>query len=294
MRILVTGAGGQLGADVVLELQKRGHTAIAPLKSDMDITDAEAVSRVLTKHSPDAVIHCAAYTAVDRAEKDEKMCAGVNVGGTLNIALACKELGCKMMYISTDYVFSGEGERPWEPEDEVTGPLSVYGRTKYRGEVCVRENVEKFFIVRIAWVFGVNGSNFVKTMLRLGRERGAVSVVNDQFGSPTYTADLAVLLCDMIETDRYGIYHASNEGICSWYDFACEIFRAAGMDDVAVTPVGTDEFPTAAKRPRNSRLSKDKLEANGFRRLPPWQDAVGRYVSILMEDEEKRRENGQD
>ena len=185
-----------------------------------------------------------------------------------------------MVYISTDYVFDGEGERPWEPDDE-RHPLNVYGQTKYEGELAVEQNLEKYFIVRIAWVFGVNGKNFIKTMLRLGEERGAVSVVNDQIGSPTYTEDLAVLLVDMVQTEKYGRYHATNEGLCSWYEFACEIFRQAGMDQVKVTPVDSNAFPAKAKRPHNSRMSKDKLEANGFHRLPAWQDALGRYLKEI-------------
>lgn len=285
MKVLVTGADGQLGHDLVIELEKRGHTAIPTDRNEMDITDAEAVERVITDAAPDAVIHCAAYTAVDKAEEDVEVCRNINAQGTRNIAASCDRLGCKMMYISTDYVFDGEGTRPWEPDDEVTTPLNVYGETKYEGEQAVRELVEKFFIVRIAWVFGVNGNNFVKTMLRLGKQNGAVEVVDDQIGSPTYTPDLSVLLCDMIESDRYGTYHATNEGLCSWYEFACEIFRAAGMNDVKVTPVSSGEFPVKAKRPHNSRLNKDKLTANGFNRLPAWQDAVARYVKILESQE---------
>ena len=267
MKVLVTGVKGQLGFDVVNELKKRGHTPIGVDVDDMDITDAVAVEKVITDAAPDAVIHCAAYTAVDKAEDNEEICRKVNAYGTENIAKVCKKLDCKMMYISTDYIFDGEGTRPWEPDDAVTKPLNVY--------------VSKFFIVRIAWVFGVNGNNFIKTMLKLGKERGAVKVVNDQIGSPTYTADLAVLLCDMIESEKYGNYHATNEGLCSWYDFACEIFKCAGMD-VDVTPVAATEFPTKAKRPYNSRLNKDKLTENGFNKLPSWQDATKRYVDILM------------
>ena len=281
MKVLVTGVKGQLGFDVVNELKKRGHTPIGVDVDDMDITDAVAVEKVIADAAPDAVIHCAAYTAVDKAEDNEEICRKVNAYGTENIAKVCKKLDCKMMYISTDYIFDGEGTRPWEPDDAVTKPLNVYGQTKYEGELAVRENVSKFFIVRIAWVFGVNGNNFIKTMLKLGKERGAVKVVNDQIGSPTYTADLAVLLCDMIESEKYGNYHATNEGLCSWYDFACEIFKCAGMD-VDVTPVAATEFPTKAKRPYNSRLNKDKLTENGFNKLPSWQDATKRYVDILM------------
>lgn len=281
MKVLITGANGQLGHDVVLELKRRGHTPVITDREEMDITDRKSVNEFMENVMPEAVIHCAAYTAVDRAEEDVAACRLINADGTRNIAEACARINSKLMYISTDYIFDGEGERPWEPDDKVTVPLNVYGQTKYEGEIAVRENVERFFIVRIAWVFGINGSNFIKTMLRLGRQNGAVKVVNDQIGSPTYTEDLAVLLCDMIETDKYGCYHATNEGFCSWYDFACEIFKAAGMDNVTVTPVSSEEFPVKAKRPHNSRMSKDKLDANGFKRLPAWQDAVKRYVELL-------------
>ena len=276
MKVLVTGVKGQLGYDVVRELQKRGHEAVGVDIDEMDITDAAAVERVMTEVQPDAVIHCSAYTAVDRAEEDIEICRRVNVDGTENIAKICKKLDCKMLYLSTDYIFSGDGERPWEPDDEAS-PLNVYGQSKYDGELYV----EKYFIVRISWVFGINGNNFIKTMLRLGRENGAVKVVDDQIGSPTYTYDLARLLVDMIESDRYGAYHATNEGICSWYEFAKEIFRAAGMDNVSVTPVKSGEFPVKAKRPKNSRMSKEKLVANGFSLLPAWQDAVERYINLL-------------
>ena len=280
MKVLVTGVKGQLGYDVVRELQKRGHETVGVDIDEMDITDAAAVERVMTEVQPDAVIHCSAYTAVDRAEEDTEICRRVNVDGTENIAKICKKLDCKMLYLSTDYIFSGDGERPWEPDDE-RHPLNVYGQSKYEGELAVEELVEKFFTVRIAWVFGVNGKNFIKTMLRIGKERGAASVVDDQIGSPTYTYDLARLLVDMIQTDKYGRYHATNEGLCSWYEFACEIFRAAGMD-VKVTPVHSDEYPAAkAKRPMNSRMSKEKLTENGFERLPEWKDAVARYLKEI-------------
>lgn len=282
MRVLVTGVKGQLGYDVVKELEKRGHVAIGVDIEEMDITDAMAVERVITQAMVDSVIHCAAYTAVDAAEENQGICHKINVQGTENIAKVCKKCDIKMIYISTDYVFDGKGTRPWEPEDTITEPLNAYGISKYNGEQIVQKYLEKFYIVRIAWVFGINGKNFVKTMLHLGEENGAVKVVNDQFGSPTYTADLAVLLSDMVEVNRFGIYHATNEGFCSWYDFACEIFKAAGMQ-VEVTPVSADEFPTKAKRPANSRMSKDKLDVNGFRRLPAWQDAVVRYVKELKE-----------
>lgn len=280
MKVLVTGVKGQLGYDVVRELQKRGHEAVGVDIDEMDITDAAAVERVMTEVQPDAVIHCSAYTAVDRAEEDIEICRRVNVDGTENIAQICKKLDCKMLYLSTDYIFSGDGERPWEPDDEAS-PLNAYGQSKYDGELALKKYVEKYFIVRISWVFGINGNNFIKTMLRLGRENGAVKVVDDQIGSPTYTYDLARLLVDMIESDRYGAYHATNEGICSWYEFAKEIFRAAGMDNVSVTPVKSGEFPVKAKRPKNSRMSKEKLVANGFSLLPAWQDAVARYIKEL-------------
>lgn len=280
MRVLVTGIRGQLGHDVLNELKKRGHDAVGVNSEEMDITDADMVREVMLRERPEAVIHCAAYTAVDNAEDNVEICRKVNVDGTAYIANMCRELDARMLYVSTDYVFSGDSERPWEPEDK-TNPLNVYGQTKYEGELAVQKCLEKYFIVRISWVFGVNGSNFVKTMLRLGKERGAVSVVNDQIGSPTYTYDLAILMADMIESDKYGIYHASGEGLCSWYEFAQEIFREAGMDEVKVTPVDSAAFPTKAKRPKNSRMNKDKLKANGFSLLPAWQDALRRYLLEL-------------
>ena len=279
MRILVTGVKGQLGYDVVNELEKRGHTAIGVDIDEMDITDAEAVDRVITEADVEAVIHCAAYTAVDAAEDNLELCRKVNATGTENIAKVCKKLDLKMVYISTDYVFDGEGERPWEPDDR-RDPLNAYGIGKYEGELAVEENREKYFIIRIAWVFGVNGKNFIKTMLKLGETRDEVSVVNDQIGSPTYTYDLARLIVDMVETEKYGRYHATNEGFCSWYEFACEIFRQAGMN-VKVNPVTSDEFPAKAKRPHNSRMSKEKLSENGFERLPSWQDALKRYLEVI-------------
>ena len=284
MKVFVTGVKGQLGYDVMNELAKRGLEGIGVDVEEMDITDAEACERVIKAAAPEAVIHCAAYTAVDAAEDNEELCRRVNGQGTRNIAKVCAELDIPMMYISTDYVFNGQGERPWEPDDE-REPLNVYGQTKYEGELAVEELLKKYFTVRIAWVFGLNGKNFIKTMLRLGKERGAVSVVDDQIGSPTYTYDLARLLVDMIQTDRYGRYHATNEGLCSWYEFACEIFRQAGMDEVKVTPVDSASYPAKAKRPFNSRMSKEKLTENGFERLPSWQDALGRYLKVLSEAE---------
>lgn len=281
MKVLVTGINGQLGHDVMGELKKRGHEAVGVDIGEMDITDAGCVKRVMTQTAPEAVIHCSAYTAVDRAEEEVELCRRVNAEGTKNVAEVCAGLDCKLLYLSTDYIFSGEGERPWEPGDE-PDPLNVYGLTKFEGEQEIKSRMDKYFIVRISWVFGVNGNNFIKTMLRLGRENGAVRVVDDQIGSPTYTYDLAVLLVDMIETEKYGEYHASNEGICSWYEFAKEIFAAAGMNEVEVTPVSSEEFPAKAKRPKNSRMSKEKLVKNGFNKLPSWQDAVKRYVTLIQ------------
>ncbi len=282
MKVLVTGVKGQLGHDVMNELKKRGHEGIGVDVEEMDITDPKQVSRVIKEADVDGVIHCAAYTAVDAAEDNQEICRKVNAYGTRNIAEVCKELDLKMMYISTDYVFDGEGERPWEPDDK-RNPLNVYGQTKCEGEEAIEELLEKYFIVRIAWVFGINGKNFIKTMLKLGETHDKLTVVADQVGSPTYTYDLSRLLVDMMETDRYGIYHATNEGFCSWYEFAKEIFKQAGMK-VEVSPVGSEEYPSKAKRPHNSRMTKDKLEENGFQRLPKWQDALSRYLTELKEN----------
>ncbi len=281
MKVLVTGVKGQLGYDVVNELTKRGHEAVGVDVDEMDITDGDACRQVITEANPDAVIHCAAYTAVDAAEDNVDLCRRVNADGTRNIALVCRDLDIKMVYISTDYVFDGQGTRPWEPDD-ARDPLNVYGVTKCKGEMAVEELVKKFFIVRIAWVFGVNGKNFIRTMLRLGEEKGVVSVVDDQIGSPTYTYDLARLLVDMTESEHYGRYHATNEGFCSWYEFACEIFKQAGMAEVKVTPVDSSQFPAKAKRPMNSRMDKSKLAANGFEPLPAWQDALNRYLKEIL------------
>ena len=280
MKLLVTGVRGQLGHDVVKECEKRGITAIGVDIEEMDITDAAACEKVIKEAKVDAVIHCAAYTAVDAAEDNIELCRKINAEGTENIVKVCRELNIKMMYFSTDYVFNGKGDRPWKTDDE-RSPLNVYGQTKYEGELAVENSLEKYFILRIAWVFGVNGKNFIKTMLRLGKEKGAVSVVNDQIGSPTYTADLAVLVVDMIQTDRYGIYHVTNEGVCSWYEFACQIFKEAKMD-VKVTPVSSEAFPAKAKRPSNSRMDKSKLTQNGFSPLPSWQDALKRYLGEIL------------
>ena len=302
MKIFVTGVGGQLGHDVMNELAKRGHAGvgsdIAPEYSgiqdgsavcampyvQLDITDGAAVRAALEDIRPDAVIHCAAWTAVDAAEDEENQAKvrAINVDGTRHIAEACRDLGCKMMYISTDYVFDGQGETPWQPDCKDYAPLNVYGETKLGGEQAVRDLVERFFIVRIAWVFGLNGKNFIKTMLRLGETHDTLRVVNDQIGTPTYTLDLARLLVDMIETEKYGHYHATNEGgYISWADFAKEIFRQAGMG-VNVIPVTTSEYGLSkAARPFNSRLDKSKLIDCGFVPLPDWRDAVKRYIRAV-------------
>lgn len=281
MKVLVTGVKGQLGFDVVNQLEKHHIEAIGVDIEEMDITDAHQVEEVMMKSAPDAVIHCAAYTAVDAAEDNVEICRKVNAQGTENIARICGKMNIKMMYISTDYVFNGQGSRPWEPDDE-RQPLNVYGQTKYEGELAVENYVKKFFIVRIAWVFGVNGKNFIKTMLNLGKTHDQLTVVNDQTGSPTYTYDLARLLVEMIQTEKYGRYHATNEGICTWYEFACEIFRQAGMN-VQVLPVSSDQYPAKAKRPENSRMDKRKLAENGFQPLPSWKDALERYLKEIGE-----------
>lgn len=281
MKVLVTGVKGQLGYDVVLECEKRGIEAIGVDVEEMDITDAAMVKKVIKESNVDAVIHCAAWTAVDAAEDQIDLCTKVNVDGTRNIAEICKELDIKMMYFSTDYVFDGLGTNEWQENDE-RQPLNVYGQTKCDGEKVVEDLLEKYYIVRISWVFGFNGNNFIKTMLRLGKERGAVSVVSDQIGSPTYTYDLAKLVVDMIVTDKYGVYHATNEGLCSWYEFACEIFKQANID-VQVTAVDSSAFPVKATRPQNSRMSKKQLDVNGFSRLPEWQDALNRYLKVIGE-----------
>lgn len=278
MKLLVTGVKGQLGHDIVNECKEKNIEAVGVDIEEMDITDAKKVAEVIKEGNYDAVIHCAAWTAVDKAEDELELCTKVNVDGTRNIANICKELDIPMMYFSTDYVFDGQGETEWKEYDE-RDPLNVYGQTKYEGELIV-ETLPKHFIVRIAWVFGVNGNNFIKTMLRLGKERGAVCVVDDQIGSPTYTYDLSKLVVDMIQTDKYGIYHATNEGLCSWYEFACEIFKQAGMS-VEVTPVDSNAFPAKAKRPNNSRMSKAMLDKNGFEHLPTWQDALSRYLKEI-------------
>ena len=280
MKILVTGINGQLGHDTALELTGRGIEVVSPPHSEMDITDAAAVKRYIEMSCPDAVIHCAAYTAVDKAEDEEELCRKVNVDGTGNLAECCAERDIPLMYISTDYVFNGTGERPWEPEDE-TEPINAYGLSKRDGETEVLK-LKKFFIIRISWVFGINGNNFVKTMLRLSETRDSLNIVDDQRGSPTYTKDLAVLLADMIVTDRYGIYHAHNEGVCSWADFAEEIFRLSNRN-VKIIRITSNQYPMKAKRPMNSRMSTAKIKQNGFNLLPDWKDALGRYLLEVNE-----------
>lgn len=280
MKILVTGVKGQLGYDVVRKGESRGLEMFGTDVDNMDITDAGQVKQVIEDYKPDAVIHCAAYTAVDAAEDNRELCRKINVDGTRNIAEVCKAMDIPMMYFSTDYIFNGQGENFWKEDDEKQ-PLNVYGQTKYEGELAVQELIQKYFILRISWVFGVNGNNFIKTMLRLGKERGAVGVVSDQIGSPTYTYDLAKLVIDMIQTDKYGAYHVTNDGLCSWYEFACEIFKQAGLN-VKVTPLITAEYPAKAARPFNSRMSKDKLINAGFDMLPGWQDALGRYLNLIL------------
>lgn len=299
MKFFVTGVGGQLGHDVMNELAKRGYegvgTDMTPEYSgiadgsavttmpyvQLDITDKEAVEKVIAEVNPDAVIHCAAWTAVDMAEDDDKveLVRKVNAGGTQNIADVCKKLDCKMTYLSTDYVFDGQGTEPWKPDCKAYKPLNVYGQTKLEGELAVANTLEKYFIVRIAWVFGLNGKNFIKTMINVGETHDTVRVVNDQIGTPTYTLDLARLLVDMNETEKYGYYHATNEGgYISWYDFCCEFYKQYGLK-TKVVPVTTEEYGLSkAARPSNSRLDRSKLVEAGFKLLPSWQDAVNRYL----------------
>ena len=304
MKCFVTGVNGQLGHDVMNELHKRGYEGIgsdiAPKYSglqdqtavttmpyrSLDITDEAAVHELIKKINPDVVIHCAAWTAVDLAEEDEMVAKvrKVNADGPKYIAEACKEIDCKMIQISTDYVFNGEGETPWTPDCKDYAPLGVYGQTKLEGELAVSSTLEKYFIVRIAWVFGLNGKNFIKTMLQVGKSHDTVRVVNDQIGTPTYTLDLSRLLVDMAESEKYGYYHATNEGgFISWYDFTCEIYKQAGLS-TKVVPVSTEEYGLSkAKRPKNSRLDKSKLVENGFTPLPTWQDALSRFLKDYLE-----------
>lgn len=280
MKILVTGIRGQLGHDVVEELKARNIEAVGVNSDDMNITDKSSVDRVIDSIHPDAVIHCAAWTAVDAAEDEIEACRAVNVNGSEYIAEACRRTGAVMMYFSTDYVFDGEGTRPWKPDDR-TAPIGVYGQSKLDGENAVRRILpDRHFIIRLQWVYGINGKNFVRTMLRLAETHDKLTVVDDQIGGPSYTRDIAVLACDMIQSDKYGTYHAANTGYCSWYEFAKAIFAEAGRK-VEVLPVSSDEYPSKAKRPHNSRLDTSKLTANGFKQLPPWQDALHRFIAEL-------------
>ena len=278
--IIVTGAKGQLGGDVCDLLTAQGVEHLGIDIADLDITDEKAVEAFFDGPRADALIHCAAYVAVDKAEDEKELCFKVNEEGTRNLARACKKHGIKMLYVSTDYVFSGEGNTPFDPEDE-KAPLGTYGLSKLKGEEAVRESLDNYFIVRTSWVFGEKNTNFIATMLRLAETRSELSVVCDQIGSPTYAKDLAVLLCDMIKTDRYGTYHGTNEGFCSWHQLAEKTFEVAGKD-IKVNPVASEEYPTRAVRPKNSRLSKECLTANGFDRLPRWEDAVERYLGNIL------------
>lgn len=280
MKILVTGVKGQLGYDVIKVLNRRNIECLGVDIDDFDITNFDVTQKFIKNYNPTAIIHCSAYTAVDKAEDNKELCRLVNFQGAKNIALVCKEIDAKMIYISTDYIFPGVGDLEYEINDEVA-PLSVYGQTKLEGEIAVKDILNKYFIVRISWVFGKNGNNFIKTMLRLVKEKQEVNVVCDQIGSPTYTADLAVLLCDMVITNKYGIYHATNEGFCSWAEFAQEIFRQANYN-TKVNFITTDMYPTKAKRPENSRMSKKSLDLNGFNRLPDWKDALSRYLKEIL------------
>jgi len=278
MKVLVTGVNGQLGFDVVLACKENKIDVIGIDIDDLDITIPEDVDHFLQESKAAILVHCAAYTAVDRAEEEKEQCFKVNVDGTRNLARACKRLGMKMVYFSTDYVFPGTGEQPWKENDK-KDPINVYGQSKSQSEEIVNEILDQYFILRISWVFGVNGNNFAKTMLRLGKENGQVNVVNDQIGSPTYTKDVAELIINMMFTQEYGIYHVTNEGFCSWYEFACEIFKQANME-VLVVPLDSSQFPTKAVRPHNSRLDKSQLLLKGFTALPTWKDALKRFLRL--------------
>lgn len=279
MKILVTGSGGQLGYDVIKVLKQHNIDCLGADRTDFDITDYEAAYKLVFAYKPEVIIHCAAYTAVDKAEGDVERCRRVNALGTENIAKICREIDAKLVYISTDYVFPGIGDKFYEVEDE-PGPKNIYGLTKLEGEQVVQKLLSKYFIVRTSWVFGYNGNNFVKTMLELGKTHREISVVEDQIGSPTYTADLALLLCDIIGTNKYGIYHATNEGVCSWAEFAKEIFLQVGIP-IKVKPIPAIKYLTKAARPYNSRMSKAKLTENGFKKLPVWQEALQRYLKEI-------------
>ena len=282
MKVLVTGVTGQLGHDCVNEFLSRGIEVQGVSSKDFSLTDGTATEKYIKDFQPDVVVHCAAYTAVDKAEDEPELCQAINTEGTRHIAKACAEIGAKMIYISTDYVFPGTGEEAYAV-DAPKGPVNAYGRSKLAGEEAVQELLEKYFIVRRSWVFGIHGKNFIRTMLKLAESHKELTVVGDQIGSPTYTRDLAVLLADMAHSEKYGVYHATNEGFCSWAEFAAEVFRQAGRE-VTVTPVDSSAYPTKAVRPKNSRMSKEKLTENGFNLLPRWQDAVGRYLIELQNE----------
>ncbi len=276
MKVAVTGCKGQLGADLTAEMEKRNIQAAGIDIDTVDITDYDALEAFIEAEKPDAVVHLAAYTAVDKAEQEKEKCALINIKGTENIAKICGEKGIKLLYTSTDYIFGGEGDTPFET-DSSPAPCNYYGLTKYEGEQAVKKHCPQHFIVRISWVFGVHGKNFVYTMLRLAENNQGIRVVNDQTGSPTFTPDISKLICDMIATDKYGVYHATNEGFCTWAEFAAEIMRRAGKD-TKIIPISTEQYPTPAKRPRNSRLSKKSLDDAGFARLPRWEDALDRFL----------------
>ena len=279
MKVLVTGVKGQLGYDVVKDLEKRGHQPIGVDRDEMDLMDNEAIRTFIMNLRPEAIIHCAAYTAVDKAEEEPELCYQINAESVKVIAECTRELDAKLVYISTDYVFDGTKDGEYV-ETDLPNPISVYGSSKFRGGQYIQTILEKYYIARTSWVFGINGHNFIKTMRRLGTECESLTIINDQVGSPTYTQDLAPLLVDMVETDKYGIYHVTNEGFCSWYEFANEIFKQSGIE-VKTNPITTDQYPTAAARPLNSRLNKDKLKKAGFRTLPLWRQAVQQYIQIL-------------
>lgn len=279
MKVLVTGVKGQLGYDVVKELEKRGYQPIGVDRDEMDLMDNTAIRSVIMNLKPEAIIHCAAHTAVDKAEEEVEVCYQINAESVKVIAECAKELDIKLIYISTDYVFDGTKEGEYT-ETDIPNPINVYGASKLKGEQYVQDLLEKYYIVRISWVFGVNGNNFIKTMRRLGEQLEELNVIDDQVGSPTYTADLAPLLVDMMETEKYGIYHASNEGFCSWYEFAKEIFKQSGIH-VKVNPITTDQYPTKAKRPMNSKMSKRKLTDNGFQLFPIWKKSLKNYIEII-------------
>lgn len=276
MKVLVTGANGQLGYDIIKELQRQNIECYGAIRNDCDLIDFKATEKFIISYMPDTVIHCAAYTAVDKAEDEQGLCYLVNASATENIAKICKKINAKMLYVSTDYVFDGTKDGFYEVDD-IPNPINVYGKTKFLGEQAVQKILNKYFIVRISWVVGEHGNNFVKTMLKLGKQQKELNVVADQYGSPTYTADLAPLLIEMIKTDKYGIYHATNEGVCTWAEFAEEIFKIAGLD-VKVKHITTLDYPTMAKRPMNSRLSKNSLNINGFKLLNNWQNALKSFL----------------